>query len=803
MKKNVYCVGNAHLDPVWMWKWQEGSAEAKATVRSALDRMKEFPDFKFVCSSSVVYEWIEEFDPAMFEEIKARVAEGRFVIVGGWVVQPDCNNPSGEAFARHGLYGQRYFMEKFGTCAHIGYNVDSFGHNAMLPQILKKSGMDAYVFMRPMEHEKHMEYDLFRWIAPDGTGVDTIRLWGCYCNRFNDMERLEALLKENNDQCKTGVDAFPFFYGVGNHGGGPTIRHIELLKAWAAAHPEHNLVFSNIEDFFDMCREELPELPTYTGDLQHHASGCYAAVSSVKDAIRKGENALYSAEIYSVLGSALLSRAYPADAIRDAWHNVCFMHFHDSMGGCSIYDAHKGIALMGYEAQSVAARLENNALQSLSWAIDTHDTAGYPVVIFNPHPWDVTETVQINKQVAGMTTEAGEAVPVQHVYSQTETCYGRSDTIFRVTVPAMGWATYLMSDAAMDAENHVSASENMLENERYRVTFDAQTGYIAELFDKRCGKNILVDKGAVPVVIDERDHDTWSHAKNFFTKEIGAFGDAAVKVVESGPVRATVKVTSHYGASTLTQYFSLTAGEACLSVRASVDWHEKHKMLKIAFPMALTDTSAIYEIPFGHIERPDDGEEEPALMWMGVKGSEGAYALVNDNKYSFSVKGSTMYLTVVRSPIYGDHGRPRTDEVRYTDQGLSEFNYALTELDTGALHRVIRVARQFNIPTVNIMENRHNGRLPRTWRGLAVDAANIVVTALKRAEDGKGLVLRAYETDGKAVDATLAGGLLRTSVTAHFNPYEIKTLYLPDTPIGAPINDLGEWREVMITEWDF
>ena len=145
MKNHIYCVGNAHLDPIWMWEWQEGSAEAKATVRRALDRMKEFPDFKFVCSSTSLYRWIEEFDLSMFEEVKQRVAEGRFVLVGGWIVQPDCNNPSGEAFARHGLYGQRYFMEKFGTYARVGYNVDSFGHNAMLPQILKKSGVDYFV----------------------------------------------------------------------------------------------------------------------------------------------------------------------------------------------------------------------------------------------------------------------------------------------------------------------------------------------------------------------------------------------------------------------------------------------------------------------------------------------------------------------------------------------------------------------------------------------------------------------------------------------------------------------------------
>ena len=182
-KTQLFAVGNAHLDPVWQWRWQEGSAEAKATVRSALDRMKEFPDFKFVCSSASVYRWIEEFDEEMFEEIKARVAEGRFVVVGGWHVQPDCNLPSGEGFARQTLYAQRYFKEKLGVTAKVGYDVDSFGHNANLPQILKKSGMDSYIFMRPCPTEKEMDSDVFNWVSHDGSSVLTYRILDPYCCR--------------------------------------------------------------------------------------------------------------------------------------------------------------------------------------------------------------------------------------------------------------------------------------------------------------------------------------------------------------------------------------------------------------------------------------------------------------------------------------------------------------------------------------------------------------------------------------------------------------------------------------------
>ncbi len=184
MKKHLYLVGNAHLDPVWQWQWQEGSAEAKATIRSALDRMQEFPEFRFVCSSASVYQWVEEFAPEMFEEIRQRVKEGRFVIVGGQHVQPDCNLLSGEAYARQALYAQRYFHDRFGVTAKTGYNVDSFGHNAMMPQLLKKSGMDTYIFMRPAPEEKEMDRDLFRWVSPDGSEVLTCRILDPYCFKF-------------------------------------------------------------------------------------------------------------------------------------------------------------------------------------------------------------------------------------------------------------------------------------------------------------------------------------------------------------------------------------------------------------------------------------------------------------------------------------------------------------------------------------------------------------------------------------------------------------------------------------------
>ena len=174
--KKLHMIGNAHLDPVWLWNWQEGFQEVKATFKSALDRMREDENFVFTCSSAAFYEWVEENNPKMFQEIQKRVKEGRWEIVGGWWIQPDCNIPSGESFIRQGLYGQRYFQEKFGVTAKTGYNVDSFGHNGNLPQILKKSGMDHYIFMRPMPLEKGLPGRIFRWKSMDGSEVTAYRM---------------------------------------------------------------------------------------------------------------------------------------------------------------------------------------------------------------------------------------------------------------------------------------------------------------------------------------------------------------------------------------------------------------------------------------------------------------------------------------------------------------------------------------------------------------------------------------------------------------------------------------------------
>jgi len=809
-RDTYYLVGNAHLDPMWQWRWQEGSMEAKATLRSALDRMNEFPEFRFVCSSASVFQWVEEFAPEMLEEIRQRVEEKRFIIVGGWHVQPDCNQPSGEGFARQSLYAQRYFKETFGLTATAGYCVDSFGHCATLPMILRNAGMDTYIFMRPSPQEKDMDSDVFEWFAPDGSSVTAYRILDPYCAKFDTPEALEARIAYLEEQSKTDLPVLPLFYGVGNHGGGPTVRHLELLRDYAKNHPDKQLIYSDLQDFFTHVRSAGNPLPTYTGDLQHHASGCYAAEPRVKDAVRRAESDLSAAENYSMLALSLCGKKPKNHVFREAWEAVCFCHFHDSMGGCSIKEAHDDTLDMLGMAKHTAAVQENNALQTVSWNIDTQDrTLGQPLVVFNPHSFPVTQCVQVNGNFDAVFDSQDNAIASQKVLSSCQECYGRPDTLFRATVPALGYRVYYLAKETESVQPEVPARATAaegrpnankpcithLENEYYRIGFDNHSGYIVSFTDKQTGQEMICGNAAVPTVIDEYYHDTWSHDKNFFTDEMARFSDAEVTVFENGPVRATVKVVNRYNRSQLTQYFSLEAGSKALSVRAKADWHEQHKLLKLAWPMAVEDPGAFYEIPFGVIERPCDGEEEPGLNWTAVKGTNGGFALVNNNTYSSSVKGSTLYQTVLRSPIFGDHGNARTPESDYMAQGVTEFRYTLMPLGEGWAE-VIRAGKVLNKGLTNILDTWHKGTLNKdSLSGLTVDAPNVMLSAIKRSEDGTGTILRLYETDGREVTFHAEGCCLPAPLQAHINPWELQTWYCPD---GS-----DRWQKVALTEYSF
>ena len=824
MDRRIHFIGNAHIDPVWLWRWQEGYAEIKATFRSVLDRMDEFPDFIFTSACAAYYQWIEENEPGMFEEIKQRVAEGRWAIVGGWWIQPDCNIPSGESFVRHGLYSQRYFYSRFGTIARVGYNVDSFGHSGMLPQILKKSGMNSYVFMRPGVHEKNLPGSLFWWESADGSRVLAYQIPFSYGNWWSGSEGDQAI-REKMDAVfalagEQGYDLMNFF-GVGNHGGGPTTENIHLIHMMQQEPGGERLIISDPPRYFKEIADVDLNLPVVKDDLQHHASGCYSAHSETKMYNRKAEHRLLSAEKLASLAHQIVDLPYPGNQLQKAWQKVLFNQFHDIMGGCCIREAYEDSREAYGFSLHTAAELLNAAAQKISWAVHTmkegltvtgktkdwllweSGDAGIPLVVFNPLSWETAAPIQVNKWVRGIEDEAGSPLEIQKVRGSQTNGTDIWNALFISQVPAMGYRVYwLYRDKelpALPSARVLTADMHRMENDYVLVEFEPHTGYIRRLYDKVHQADVLKSSGAVPIVIDEYDSDTWAHGIFRFDKERAHFADAEYKLLENGPLRIRLRVTSRYNASVLQQDFMLYRDRPDIEVWVKLDWREKHKLLKLSFPVNVEEPEAVYEIPYGFIRRPVNGEEEPGQQWVDVTGClpetkiRYGLALLNDSKYSFSVKGSDMRMTAVRSPIFADHYGVRDDMVEYMDQGVQEFRYALVpHAGEWMGSDIVKKAYALNMPLIHVLETYHEGVLPQTLEGIRLSAGNIIAAALKRAEDEDGYILRCYETEGRAVSTDIELPMLGRRWTAQFGGCEIKTFYLPD--------DEGDVREVNLIE---
>ena len=804
--KKLHMIGNAHLDPVWLWQWQEGFQETKATFRSALDRMNEAEDFMFTSSSAANYEWVENNDPKMFEEIKRRVQEGRWHIVGGWWIQPDCNIPGGESFVRQGLYGQHYFKEKFGVTAKVGYNVDSFGHHGMLPQILKKSGLDYYVMMRPMPNEKGLPGRIFHWESDDGSRVLTFRIPFEYCTWGKELDKhVQRIIPE----LKEPFDELMCFYGVGNHGGGPTKENLESIRRMNKDPEMPTLEFSTPTKFFEEMEQKNLPFPVVHDDLQHHASGCYAVHSGIKKWNREAENKLIAAEKMSTLAEWVTGQPYPKDYTL-AWKNVLFNQFHDILAGTSIEPAYEDARNMYGEAMSIAERGLNYAVQSFSWNIHIEQEEGMkPVVVFNPHSWN--SKVNVEKEIGGLkdnpilVDETGKQVPYQSVQSQA-TAGGRYRISFIAELPPMGYRVYklLPNPKQMITEAlPIKANDYSLENDRFRIEFDPKTGYISSLFDKKVQTEVFIAEAAKPVVIEDLS-DTWSHNVFHFNKEIGAFKATSVRRVEHGPVKSVIRVTSEYGNSRLIQDFSMYNDLDQIDVKVTVDWREQFKMLKLVFPVNLIFTRQSYEIPYGFKEREHNGEEEPGQSWIDYSGivrnggTGYGLSLMNDAKYSYSINNKEMAMTVLRSPIYAHHD-PKVPEPEghysFIDQGIQQFNYALLPHEGNWEEaNTIKCAAELNQRPITLIESYHQGELPQKDSFLNIDKDNLVVSAIKKAEDNDDMIIRCYETNKVATEGTIYLPHWEREIKAKFGPCEIKTFRVPKN-INEPVTETNmlEW----------
>lgn len=742
----------------------------------------------------------------VFEEIRERVKEGRWVPVNGWWVQPDCNMPSAESFARQALYSQLYYNEKFGRICKTAYNVDSFGHSGMLPQIIKNGGMTAYVMMRPGAHENAEIPNMFMWESLDGTQIPTFHIpdasgYGSgnaeAINRSRDLA--EKLINEEGH-------GMMIFYGVGNHGGGPTRGLIEYVQTQLKRDGYHDMVFSSPDAFFEAHCLEKVELPVWKDDLQHHASGCYSATSLVKQLNRKLENSLYFSEAFATVASKTAGMRDRTEDFKEAWLDVCFNQFHDILCGCSIMEAYDDVnASMGH-ALTISDRIQNEAFLRIARRIDTwidgvsdpvcevrgHSCGKFPrpVVVFNPLSFPVKAPVRTYHPSKQVTDDAGNDVIFSNVRSSRSND-SHLDTVFIADVPAMGYAVYWLKSCwdenrdlpEIHIDTDVSASGFSMENEYLKVKFDEQTGFITSLVDKLSGYNYAsADKPiAVPTVIDDHETDTWAHMVFRFHDIKGIMNLEKIELIENGNARAVIRTRHSFGGSYLVQDFILASGHKVLRSKCKALWTEDFTLLKISFPVGGENRINTYEIPGAYIKRPTNGEEEPAGRWGAISFDDGGrrtLAVVNDSKYSYDCPDNDLRLTVIRNVIFADHysDRPAAN-FNFTDEGMQRFEYGIFVCDGEAEKSgIMNEAAKFNIRPMAVPESFHKGTLPQRKSYLSVDKDNIIMTAFKFCEDGSGdCIMRFYETRGEDTKAHIICESFNADFEAEFGRNEIKT----------------------------
>ncbi|MBO4888874.1 MAG: alpha-mannosidase [Firmicutes bacterium] len=769
--ENLHLIGNAHLDPVWLWRWPEGAAEIKATFLSALERMEETPGYIFTAGAVRYYEWVYENEPALFARIEEKVREGRWVPVGGWWVQPDCNVPSGESFARHTLLGQAFLKQFLNHPAKIGYNVDSFGHNAGIPQLLLESGMKYYVMMRPGEHEKHLP-TVFWWEGPDGSRVLTHRIMAEYSSAA-DGKNLEKKIDQIRSESERISLPLMVFYGVGNHGGGPT--HATLEKLTSLMKEDTTLLFSDPERYFEELEKYGDRIPVIKGDLQHHASGCYSTDGPGKQAHKHAEAELVDAEKMMSVAHEKLELPYEADVLRQSWKTLLFNEFHDIMGGCSLREALEDMHQELGGVRGAARDCLNKALQKIAFHVDTENgkpysltkefdwtnwetaAGGAPVIVFNTLSWPVKAPVQVYNVASRVEDEDGRIVPVQNVRASRTTSQ-KMDSIFMAEMPAMGYRLYRISrhqSEVMLPENDLSFGEDHIENAFFRIRFEG--GEICEILDKRIGRNILRSPIGLKV-IDCSAADTWAHGIFTFHDLRGCFSGISAKVTETGPVRLAMCLESSYGASKLRLTVSLLPQKAQIHLSARLLWVEEQAMAKFSVPLVTDPQTASFEQAYSVVEKTPSGREQPAQMWGDVTGvlEDGSVygaALANDSRYSYETDGNELRLTLARSAAYADHAGPKVRDEFSECMDLGEHRVKMVlvpHVGSAMSSGIDRAAQELMHPLMPIFETYHPGKLPKKDSFASVSGP-VRITALKQAEDGKGIIIRLWNPLPKTV----------------------------------------------------
>ncbi len=686
----VHLILNSHLDPVWLWRRAQGLDEVLGTARTACDLLDQYPRLIITRGEMWFYENVEKCDPALFERIRRHVATGRWRIVGGWYVQPDCNLTGEHAFAKHHEFGSRYFREKFGVRVKTAYHVDSFGHAGTLPDILRRSGFENYVMMRPSKEEMSLPASTFLWESPAGNRIRTFRISRSYCTPGQDTEKnLRANLDAALADADPAIGHTMCFIGVGNHGGGPARREIEWLDRHLHYRDGVELLYSSPDRYFEAVASSGATLPVVRQELQHHAIGCYTAVGRIKREVRRTELLLHQADSWQTAHPRLFDPGAEEERER-GWKKLLFATFHDILPGSAVRSAYEDI----YQDLGAA---RSTAQHQMELAIRRRNTGLPPdlrqrLFFDNPGETEFDGFAEFEPWLGYLwadpgqprpsvrfTGSDGESVPAQEVTPEAAAPMVRYTA--RLRIPAGGCLTLFVNrEEELPPAGTLHVTPERLDNRILSAAFNLEG-----VCSLRCKDREYLRAPLRAEVIEDLS-DTWSHGLKCYDTAVSErfqpVAPATWAIRRSGPLSGEVARTEQAPSGTLHWNVRLNDGEAALELRLRLSWHGGRKLVKLLLSPAFSPISRCDGAPGGTVPRTCNAEEYPVTGFVSLSAADGdGLTVVSPDVTAADVQpDGTIRLTLLRSPCYAHHDPfplPADHDYPFTDQGEAEYRIRL------------------------------------------------------------------------------------------------------------------------------
>ena len=732
----ISAVGHAHLDLAWLWPIRETKRKGARTFATALELMERYPDYIFGASQPQLFQWMKESYPSLYEKIKRRIKQGRMEVQGAMWVEADTNLPSGESLIRQLFYGKEFFRNEFGREMNYLWEPDAFGYSAALPQILKKSGVD-YLISQKLSWNLINKYPhhSFKWKGIDGSGILTHLLPE---ETYNGPASPEAVVKiEHNYLDKVVSDQCLMAFGIGDGGGGPGAEHLERLKRMKNLAELCPIEQRTVADFLSIWEKDKNHFAIWEGELylERH-QGTFTTQCKSKWYNRQMEIRLRELEWKAVLSEFVSKTEYPAESLERIWKEVLLYQFHDILPGSSIkrvYDESlERYALMFNETEKLISDHESNIIKN----IDTSNSKR-PYVIQNSLSWDRKEWVKVENAWR------------------------------KILVPAMGYVVIDGVSADSLISDQPTALVDKLENEFLLIIFN-DDGSIKSIIDKEFHQEVLSPTSMGNCIsIYEDGGDAWDFSLNYREKKPDAFVLMSCETEIDGP-KASITHSYKYRKSEMKQQIVLTQGSRRIDFITWINWQEPGKMIKTRFPLAIKADHAVCEIQFGSIKRPTHSnttwemakDEVPAQKWVDISSRHYGVALLNDSKYGYRIKDSTLELTLLRCVRYPGPLIDKEDSSGrisgYTDLGEHNFTYSLYP-HTGdyAEGGVVHTGYELNIPLSIHSCSSREGTLPPSFSYMVVESSSVIIETVKKAERGNEIIVRLYESSGEPCNTGL------------------------------------------------